>query len=313
MHLPRRGQGDRGRCASKEVGDVIGFRGPYGNHFPLDEFRGKDLLFVVGGIALPPLRCLIWNILDRRDEFGAVRIVYGARSVSDLVYKDELAEWEARSDVELVTTVDPGGETPDWKGKIGFVPTALEQYAPPSKNGLAFVCGPPIMIKFSMPVLEKLGFAPEQIYTTLENRMKCGVGKCGRCNIGGTYVCKEGPVFNGAGARGAADGERLLGPSRHVQPVILPGPRQRGIAENGPGQFRVQALGPDIIGQHDHTSLPALKTDDHVAGPVVVTALEPGRPCPVPEGHHGQSGRQADPGVARFRLGRQGRELVRAT
>jgi NAD(P)H-flavin reductase len=180
----------------QEVGDVIGFRGPYGNHFPLDEFRGKDLLFVVGGIALPPLRCLIWNILDRRDEFGAVRIVYGARSVSDLVYKDELAEWEARSDVELVTTVDPGGETPDWKGRIGFVPTALEQYAPPSKNGLAFVCGPPIMIKYSMPVLEKLGFAPEQIYTTLENRMKCGVGKCGRCNIGGTYVCKEGPVFN---------------------------------------------------------------------------------------------------------------------
>jgi NAD(P)H-flavin reductase len=180
----------------QEVGDVIGFRGPYGNHFPLDDFRGKDLLFVVGGIALPPLRCLIWNILDRRDEFGAVRIVYGARSVSDLVYKDELAEWEARSDVELVTTVDPGGETPDWKGRIGFVPTALEQYAPPSKNGLAFVCGPPIMIKYSMPVLEKLGFAPEQIYTTLENRMKCGVGKCGRCNIGGTYVCKEGPVFN---------------------------------------------------------------------------------------------------------------------
>jgi NAD(P)H-flavin reductase len=179
----------------KEVGDVIGFRGPYGNHFPLEEYRGKDLLFVVGGIALPPLRCLIWNVLDRRDEFGAVRIVYGARSVADLVYKHELADWEARSDVDLVTTVDPGGETPDWKGKIGFVPTALEQYAPPSSNGLAFVCGPPIMIKFSMPVLDKLGFAPEQIVTTLENRMKCGVGKCGRCNIGGTYVCKEGPVF----------------------------------------------------------------------------------------------------------------------
>ena len=179
----------------KEAGDVIGFRGPYGNHFPLDEYRGKDLLFVVGGIALPPLRCLIWNVLDRRDEFGAVRIVYGARSVADLVYKDELAAWEARSDVELVTTVDPGGETPDWKGKIGFVPTALAEYAPPSTNGLAFVCGPPVMIKFSMPVLEKLGFTPGQIYTTRENRMKCGVGQCGRCNIGGTYVCKEGPVF----------------------------------------------------------------------------------------------------------------------
>jgi sulfhydrogenase subunit gamma (sulfur reductase) len=181
--------------AKKEEGDVIGFRGPYGNVFPLERFEGKDLLFVVGGIALPPLRCLIWNILDLRDKFGAVRIVYGARSVSDLVYKDELKAWEERPDVDLVTTVDPGGETPDWKGKIGFVPTVLDQVAPSSKNTLAFVCGPPIMIKFTMPVLEKLGFTPPQIYTTLENRMKCGVGKCGRCNIGGLYVCKEGPVF----------------------------------------------------------------------------------------------------------------------
>lgn len=179
----------------KEAGDVIGFRGPYGNRFPLESFRGKDLLFVIGGIALPPLRCLIWNCLDLRDQFGAIRIVYGARTVADLVYKDELAQWEARPDVDLVTTVDPGGETPEWKGKIGFVPTVLDQWAPPAANSLAFVCGPPIMIKFSMPVLEKLGFTPPQIYTTLENRMKCGVGKCGRCNIGQTYVCKEGPVF----------------------------------------------------------------------------------------------------------------------
>jgi sulfhydrogenase subunit gamma (sulfur reductase) len=179
----------------KEAGDVIGFRGPYGNSFPMEDFAGKDLLFVIGGIALPPLRCVIWNALDMRDRYGKVRIVYGARTVSDLVYKDELKEWEERSDVELVTTVDPGGETPDWKGRIGFVPTVLDQVAPPSQNSIAFVCGPPIMIKYSMPILEKLGFTPPQIYTTLENRMKCGVGKCGRCNIGQTYVCKEGPVF----------------------------------------------------------------------------------------------------------------------
>ncbi len=179
----------------KEPGDVIGFRGPYGNVFPMESFEGKDLLFVVGGIALPPLRCVIWNALDRRERYGRVRIVYGARSVADLVYKDELREWEERPDVDLVTTVDPGGETPDWKGRIGFVPTVLEQVAPPSENSIAFVCGPPIMIKFSMPVLDKLGFQPDRIYTTLENRMKCGIGKCGRCNIGGTYVCKEGPVF----------------------------------------------------------------------------------------------------------------------
>ncbi len=182
----------------KAAGDVIGFRGPYGNNFPLESFAGKSLLFVIGGIALPPLRCLIWNCLDLRDRFGAVRIVYGARTVADLVYKDELAAWAARPDVELVTTVDPGGETPDWTGKIGFVPTVLEQWAPPSANGIAFVCGPPVMIRYSMPVLEKLGFTPPQIYTTLENRMKCGIGKCGRCNIGGTYVCKEGPVFTAA-------------------------------------------------------------------------------------------------------------------
>jgi sulfhydrogenase subunit gamma (sulfur reductase) len=179
----------------KEAGDVIGFRGPYGNRFPLESFEGKNLLFVIGGIALPPLRCVIWNILDLRERFGAVRIVYGARTVGDLVYKHELEEWEKRSDVELVTTVDPGGETPEWKGKSGFVPTVLEQWGPSSEKSVAFVCGPPIMIKYTMPVLGKLGFAPGSIYTTLENRMKCGVGKCGRCNIGGTYVCKEGPVF----------------------------------------------------------------------------------------------------------------------
>ena len=182
----------------KDAGDVIGFRGPYGNSFPLDSFAGKNLLFVIGGIALPPLRCVIWNCLDLRDRFGEVRIVYGARTVADLVYKDELAAWGARPDVELVTTVDPGGETAGWKGKIGFVPTVLEQWAPPSANTIAFVCGPPVMIRFSMPVLEKLGFTPERIYTTLENRMKCGIGKCGRCSIGATYVCKEGPVFTAA-------------------------------------------------------------------------------------------------------------------
>jgi len=181
-----------------DAGDVIGFRGPYGNSFPLEAFAGKDLLFVIGGIALPPLRSVIWNCLDLRDRFGAVRILYGARTVADLVYKDELAAWAARPDVELVTTVDPGGETADWTGRTGFVPTVLTECAPPSANAVAFVCGPPIMIRYAMPVLEKLGVGLPQIYTTLENRMKCGIGKCGRCNIGGTYVCKVGPVFSAA-------------------------------------------------------------------------------------------------------------------
>jgi len=179
-----------------EEGDVIGFRGPYGNTFPMDEWKGKNLVFVAGGIALPPMRCVIWNALDLRENYKDITIVYGAKSVNDLVYKDELAEWRSRPDVKLVTTVDPGGETPDWKGEIGFVPTILEKTAPSAENTIAIVCGPPIMIKFTFPVLQKLGFKEENIYTTLENRMKCGFGKCGRCNVGEVYVCKDGPVFS---------------------------------------------------------------------------------------------------------------------
>ncbi len=178
------------------VGDTLGFRGPYGNCFPVDEWRGRDIVFVAGGIGLAPVRCVIWNVLDRRDEFGAVTIIYGARSVDDLVYKRELKEWAARDDVALVTTVDPGGETPDWDGRVGFVPAVLEEVAP--SPAVAVVCGPPVMIKFTFPVLEKLGFDDDEVFTTLEMRMKCGVGKCGRCNIGPVYVCKDGPVFTAA-------------------------------------------------------------------------------------------------------------------
>jgi sulfhydrogenase subunit gamma (sulfur reductase) len=178
-----------------EVGDTMAVRGPYGNSFPIEQFYGKNLVFVAGGIALPPLRTLIWNCLDQRDKFGDITIVYGARSVADLVYKDELKEWQERSDVRLVKTVDPGGETAEWDGKVGFVPTILEEAAPSAENTIALLCGPPIMIKFTLPVLEKLGFTDETVYTTLENRMKCGIGKCGRCNVGNIYVCKDGPVF----------------------------------------------------------------------------------------------------------------------
>lgn len=179
-----------------EEGSTMGFRGPFGNTFPMDEWKGKNLLFIAGGIALPPMRCVIQNALDLRENFKDITIVYGAKSVNDLVYKDELKEWDERSDVKLVTTVDPGGETPDWKGEIGFVPSVVEKAAPSPENTIAIVCGPPIMIKFTFPVLEKLGFKDDQIYTTLENRMKCGVGKCGRCNVGKLYVCKDGPVFS---------------------------------------------------------------------------------------------------------------------
>lgn len=180
------------------IGDTMGFRGPYGNWFPVDEWKGKNLVFIAGGIGLPPVRSVIWNCLDRRQDFGDITIVYGAKSVADLVYKNELAQWNGMADVKLVQTVDPGGETPDWKGKVGFVPTVLEQTAPSANNAIAVTCGPPIMIKFVLQALNKLGFSDEQVYTTLENKMKCGVGKCGRCNVGDIYICKEGPVYTAA-------------------------------------------------------------------------------------------------------------------
>ncbi len=181
--------------ADKEVGDIVGFRGPYGNVFPLEKWKGKSLIFVAGGIALPPLRSVIWNCLDLRDWFKDITVVYGARTVSDLVYKHELEEWSQRTDLKLVTTVDPGGENPSWKGLVGFVPHVVEKLAPSAADTIAIVCGPPIMIKLTLPVLAKLGFGKTEVYTTLENRMKCGLGKCGRCNTGKSYVCKDGPVY----------------------------------------------------------------------------------------------------------------------
>ena len=182
--------------ADREVGQALTLRGPYGRPFPLETWRGRSLVFVAGGIGLPPLRSVLWNVLDRRPEFGEVTLVYGARTAADLLYKDELAQWAERGDLRLVTTVDPGGQSPDWTGRVGLVPTVLEDLAPAGAGAVALVCGPPIMIKFTLPVLTKLGFAPADIYTTLENRMKCGLGHCGRCNVGSKFVCRDGPVFS---------------------------------------------------------------------------------------------------------------------
>ncbi len=176
-------------------GDIIGLRGPYGNYFPVEEMKGKNIIFIAGGIGLAPVRCIIWNVLDLRKDFGDIYIIYGARTVNDLVYKRELEQWQNMPDVKTFVTVDPGGETPDWKGDIGFVPKIVQKAAPPAENSVAIVCGPPIMIKNTFPVLMELGFNEKDVITTLENRMKCGLGKCGRCNIGSVYVCKDGPVF----------------------------------------------------------------------------------------------------------------------
>ncbi len=176
-------------------GDTLGFRGPYGNGYPMEHWRGKDLIFLGGGIAMPPIRCAIWYALENRADYGDITIVYGARTVGDLVYADELDQWAGHPRVRVVRCVDPGGETPDWQGEIGFVPTVFERAQVAADNAVALVIGPPIMIKNTIPVLERLGAKMSDVYTSLENRMKCGIGKCGRCNAGPAYVCKEGPVF----------------------------------------------------------------------------------------------------------------------
>ena len=180
---------------SLEKNDTIGFRGPYGNSYPMDKWVGKNLIFIGGGIAMPPLRCAIWYALENRDQFGEITIVYGARRVQDLVFRHELDRWAEYDRVRVVRCVDPGGETPDWTGEVGFVPAVTERAEIPAENAVALVIGPPVMIKFTLPVLAKMGLVDRDIYTSLENRMKCGVGKCGRCNCGPVYVCKEGPVF----------------------------------------------------------------------------------------------------------------------
>lgn len=179
-----------------EEGDTIGFRGPYGHSYPMEQWEGKNLIFAGGGIAMPPIRCAVWYALENRDRYGDITIVYGARTVADLVFADELDEWAGHDRVRVVRCVDPGGETPDWKGEIGFVPAVLERSQVPSANSVALVIGPPVMIRFTLPVLDRMGLAAADIYTSLENRMKCGVGKCGRCNTGPVYICKEGPVFS---------------------------------------------------------------------------------------------------------------------
>ncbi|MBW2251774.1 MAG: FAD/NAD(P)-binding protein [Deltaproteobacteria bacterium] len=177
--------------------DIMGIRGPLGNWYPWDALEGKNVVIIGGGFAFTTLRSSIIYMLhpDNRKKFNDIHVIYGARTPGMLLYKDELADWEARDDINMHITVD-GTDDPDWKYNIGFVPTITEQKAPQGDtNTYAIVCGPPIMIKFTLPVLEKLGYEHDHIIMSLENRMKCGIGMCGRCNIGKELVCKDGPVF----------------------------------------------------------------------------------------------------------------------
>jgi sulfite reductase subunit B len=175
-------------------GEVIGLRGPFGNGFPLKEIKGYNILFVGGGIGLAPLRSLINYILDKRKSFKRIIILYGAKNPDELVFKDELKDWKKRKDAEFLLTVDRGNSK--WKGNVGVVTTLFEKIKVNPRKTLAFICGPPVMIPFVIKGLLKMGLKDERIFANLERYMKCGVGKCGHCNIGPKYTCLDGPVFS---------------------------------------------------------------------------------------------------------------------
>ncbi len=186
---------------SLSVGQTVGFRGPYGNHFAVEEWRGRDLFFVGGGIGMAALRAPLCFVLDHRADYGEVLILNGARTVADLVYKEETTEWADADGVRAVRAVDPGGETPDWDGEVGLIPDVFERLGPKPDGSVVVTCGPPIMLRFMLAALDRLGFSPDQVVTTLENKMKCGLGQCGRCNVGRLFVCRDGPVLTAARLR----------------------------------------------------------------------------------------------------------------
>jgi len=175
-------------------GDTVGVRGPFGNWFPLDEMKGKNVILLGGGIGGAPLRPVIHTILDNRSDYGKLSILWAARLPSLLIFTEEFDTWQAAPNTELHLTVDEGDET--WTDNVGLITELLDQVAPSPENAMTVTCGPPIMIKFTLLTLEKLGFTRDQMVVTLEAKMKCGIGKCGRCNLGEKFVCTDGPVFS---------------------------------------------------------------------------------------------------------------------
>jgi NAD(P)H-flavin reductase len=182
-----------------QVGQTMGLRGPLGRPYPLPEHKGKNLVIVAGGFAVTTLRATMNWLLhpNNRKDFGRIDFIYGARTPGMLLYREEMEGWKDHGpDVHCHVTVDREAE--GWNGLVGFVPAVVEQVAPRPDKAIALVCGPPVMIRFTQPVLDALGWQAEQIFLSLENRMKCGIGLCGRCNVGPYYVCKDGPVFSKA-------------------------------------------------------------------------------------------------------------------
>lgn len=179
-----------------KAGDIMGIRGPLGHPYPLDKLEGKNILIIAGGFAVTTLRStMVWLLQpENRPKYGEITFVYGARTPGLLLFTEDWTEWQKRTDkINVHITIDR--EAPGWTGKVGFVPAVAKEVCPSAENTAAIVCGPPIMIKFTQPVLEEAGFSPDNIIMSLENRMKCGLGICGRCNVGPEYICKDGPVF----------------------------------------------------------------------------------------------------------------------
>jgi NAD(P)H-flavin reductase len=181
---------------SSELGDTIGVRGPLGNGWPMEELKGKNLVVIGGGFAFSTLRSLVLYVLDEkhRKDYGKITVIYGNRDSGEVLYRDVLEDWEKRDDIDVVLTIDRAED--DWTRKVGFVAAIVKEVAPSPDNAVAIICGPPIMIRTAVDELVKIGWKDELILNSLEMRMKCGIGKCGRCNIGSKFVCIDGPVFS---------------------------------------------------------------------------------------------------------------------
>ncbi len=174
-------------------GTAVGVRGPYGVGWPLSEAQGQDVIIVAGGLGLPPLRPLLYELIRDRDRFGRIEVIYGAKTPKDLVFYDEIQRWRARSDLRFQTTVDTAGR--DWYGDVGVVTTRLPDVRVEPKRTVAYLCGPEIMMKFTAQALVARGVAPEAIWLSLERNMKCALGICGHCQFGPEFICRNGPVF----------------------------------------------------------------------------------------------------------------------
>lgn len=178
-----------------EEGQEICVRGPIGNGFPVDtKLKGKDILVIAGGIGIAPVHSVVNYMMDKRADYGRIQVIYGSRSKADLVRLDEMQNvWMKQPNCSIDLTIDRA--EPDWSGHVGFVPPFVTE-CNPDPSMTVIMCGPPILIHLSLDALKKLGFKDSQVFTTMEMRMKCGIGKCGRCNIGNKFVCKDGPVFS---------------------------------------------------------------------------------------------------------------------